>query len=253
MSDASPSAPSIHTFFVALYNNKKDKIHTMISKRLNFFLLLVSFTEAFVSRQRTGWHTAARKPTIPRSMMPLDVVSDAITSATTAPIIADTTNSVMNSLLLATIDGDISKMSDNEFAPVFMGGLTVMFGGLLSVLFVGFIVNSKDLSAKIVADSYAQGADDEEFWKGLSEEERKKTQELLKRIQSNQNNGGGIRSNSSEQEQLPPEPVQVVTEPSVLSTESSSSSASDKARTEEVMMSAPKQEKKVGMFDDYGD
>lgn len=221
----------------------------MMSKRLTVFLLLLSFTEAFVPQQRTGWHTAARKPTISRSMVPLDVVTNAITSTTTAPIV-DTTNAVVNSLIIATVDGDISKMSDNEFAPVFLGGMVVMFGGLLSALFVGFIVNSKDLSAKIVADSYAQGADDKEFWKGLSEEERKKTQDLLKRIQANQNDGGG----SSEQ-QLPPEPVQVVTEPAVVSAEStsSSSSTSNKAKTEEATSPAPKQEKKVGMFDDYGD
>ncbi|GAX29210.1 hypothetical protein FisN_28Lh038 [Fistulifera solaris] len=73
-------------------------------------------------------------------------------------------------------------MSSNEFAPVFMGGIAVMFGGLLSAIFVGLIVDSKNLSAQIVAESYSQGQDDEEFWKGLSEEEKTKAQEILRRV-----------------------------------------------------------------------
>lgn len=89
---------------------------------------------------------------------------------------------VPHDFLIATIDSDIASMSSNEFAPVFMGGIAVMFGGLLSAIFVGVVVDRKDLSAQIVAESYSQGPDDEEFWKGLSEEEKKKAQELLKRI-----------------------------------------------------------------------
>ena len=84
--------------------------------------------------------------------------------------------------LIATIDSDIANMSENEFAPVFMGGIAVMFGGLLSAIFVGIIVDRKDLSAQIVAESYSQGQDDEEFWKGLSAEEKTKAQEILRRV-----------------------------------------------------------------------
>jgi hypothetical protein len=53
---------------------------------------------------------------------------------------------------------------------------------LLSAIFVGLIVDKNDLYASIVADSYAQSAQDEEFWKGLNEEEKIKAQELLRRI-----------------------------------------------------------------------
>ena len=74
------------------------------------------------------------------------------------------------STTLATIDMDIAKLSDNEFAPVFMGAIVVMFGGVLSALIVGFILDKGDLYASVVADSYIQSSDDEEFWKGLSEE-----------------------------------------------------------------------------------
>lgn len=89
---------------------------------------------------------------------------------------------IPHDFLIATIDSDIANMSSNEFAPVFMGGIAVMFGGLLSAVFVGLIVDSKDLSAQIVAESYSQGQDDEEFWKGLSAEEKTKAQEILRRV-----------------------------------------------------------------------
>ena len=52
-----------------------------------------------------------------------------------------------------------------------------MFGGVLSALVVGFILDRGDLYATVAAESYLQGADDEEFWKGLSDEEKKKTLE----------------------------------------------------------------------------
>jgi len=57
-----------------------------------------------------------------------------------------------------------------------------MFGGVLSALVVGFILDRGDLYATVAAESYLQGADDEEFWKGLSDEEKKKTQEVLEKI-----------------------------------------------------------------------
>jgi len=97
----------------------------------------------------------------------------------------------MSSLVLATIDSDISNIPENEFAPVFVGGILVMLGGLLSTVFVGLVVDKKDLYTNIVADSYLQSSDDEEFWKGLSEEERIKTQELLTRMKSSKGGSGG--------------------------------------------------------------
>jgi hypothetical protein len=91
------------------------------------------------------------------------------------------------STTLATIDMDIAKLSDNEFAPIFFGGILVMFGGVMSALIVGFILEKGDLYASVVADSYVQSSDDEEFWKGLSEEERKKAQALIRKVKSNNN------------------------------------------------------------------
>ena len=97
------------------------------------------------------------------------------------------------STTLATIDMDIAKLSDNEFAPIFMGAILVMFGGVLSALIVGFILDKGDLYASIVADSYIQSSDDEEFWKGLSEEEKNKAQALILKVKAN-NDGTSKRS-----------------------------------------------------------
>jgi hypothetical protein len=65
----------------------------------------------------------------------------------------------------------------------------VMFGGILSALVVGFILENGDLYANLAAESYIQSADDEEFWKGLSEEEKKKGQDVLEKIKAAKEGG----------------------------------------------------------------
>jgi hypothetical protein len=85
-------------------------------------------------------------------------------------------------MLISTIDSDIANIPTNEFAPIFMGGIIVMFGGVLSALIVGFILENGNLYANVVADSYAQTEEDEEFWKGLSDEEKKKAQAMIDKL-----------------------------------------------------------------------
>lgn len=149
--------------------------------------------------------------------------------------------------LVATIDSDIAKMSDNEFAPVFLGGVLVMFGGLLSALFVGMVVDRKDLSAQLVADSYAQGADDEEFWKGLSEEEKKKAQEILKRVKEAVNPGEG--SLAEDTTIAPTTTASTTLEESVA--EKLSQPSSSMATTSTATKRSDKSTQNLGMFDDY--
>ena len=88
-----------------------------------------------------------------------------------------------DSLWLATIDADIANIPTNEFRTVFMGGLAVMAGGLLSAVAVGAILEASDGYAAVVAESYDMEAD-EEFWKGLSDEEAKKAREMLARVKA---------------------------------------------------------------------
>lgn len=64
----------------------------------------------------------------------------------------------------------------------------VMIGGLLSTTLLGTIIDKKDLYAKLAAESYADMADDPEFWKqmteGMSPEEKEKAKELMERIKA---------------------------------------------------------------------
>ena len=164
----------------------------------------------------------------------------ATTTTTQRHMLSDTT-AAANSLLIATIDSDIANIPDNEFALVFAGGIVVMFGGLLSALAVGWLIDSRNLYANIVAESYAQGADDEEFWKGLSEEETIKARELLKRLKASKSGGPkdgmeALEVLAGKADSAPTEKVKqtVIAQPS------------DSARD------APSAEKKdAGMFSDY--
>lgn len=138
-----------------------------------------------------------------------------------------------NAFLVATVDQDIAKLSDNEFAPIFAGGILVMFGGIMSALIVGFILESNNSYANVIADSYAQSEDDEEFWKGLSDEEANKTRELLQKLRDSKE---GKKSGSS-------------AEPAVAATAVLEAPASRAP-----MADAPQEveEKKAGdMFSDY--
>jgi hypothetical protein len=57
-----------------------------------------------------------------------------------------------------------------------------MFGGVLSVLIVGFILDRGDLYTNVAAESYLQSSEDEDFWKGLSEEEQNRAKDVLEKI-----------------------------------------------------------------------
>jgi hypothetical protein len=147
---------------------------------------------------------------------------------------------IASSLIVATIDADIANIPTNEFAPIFAGGIAVMFGGLFSALAVGFIIDKRDLYVNIVADSYAQGADDAEFWKGLSEEEKKKTQELLQRLKESKEGGR-------------PSEKAVNTASIATPTITNSAVESNGAKVISVDTSKLQEKKEIGMFSDYGD
>ena len=63
-----------------------------------------------------------------------------------------------------------------------------MVGGLISTTLLGTIIDKKDLYANLAAESYADMADDPEFWKqmteGMSPEEKEKAKELMERIKA---------------------------------------------------------------------
>eukprot|EP00560_Eucampia_antarctica_P005416 CAMPEP_0197837236 /NCGR_PEP_ID=MMETSP1437-20131217/31528_1 /TAXON_ID=49252 ORGANISM="Eucampia antarctica, Strain CCMP1452" /NCGR_SAMPLE_ID=MMETSP1437 /ASSEMBLY_ACC=CAM_ASM_001096 /LENGTH=239 /DNA_ID=CAMNT_0043444113 /DNA_START=74 /DNA_END=793 /DNA_ORIENTATION=- len=98
-------------------------------------------------------------------------------------------SSMMNSpFWLATVSADIDNIPSNEFTTVFAGGIMVMFGGVVSALIVGLILESGDSYASVVADSYEDQKEemirniqeeDEEFWSKLSPEEQEQAKQIL--------------------------------------------------------------------------
>mmetsp|Transcript_26899 Transcript_26899/g.40394 ORF Transcript_26899/g.40394 Transcript_26899/m.40394 type:complete len:133 (-) Transcript_26899:258-656(-) len=74
-----------------------------------------------------------------------------------------------------------------------------MAGGLFSALMVGFLLESNNSYASVVADSYSQQDgiksssgnvdDDEEFWSKLSPEDQVKARELIDKLRASKNGG----------------------------------------------------------------
>lgn len=106
-----------------------------------------------------------------------------------------------------------------------------MIGGVLSTVMVGFLLESGNSYASVVADSYAQGGD-EEFWESLSPEDQVKTRELMEKLrQSKEGKGKGS---------VPAAP----TADAVIAT---------KAVTEPEKLGAGSKKEEISMFSDYED
>mmetsp|Transcript_21802 Transcript_21802/g.31216 ORF Transcript_21802/g.31216 Transcript_21802/m.31216 type:complete len:179 (+) Transcript_21802:16-552(+) len=85
------------------------------------------------------------------------------------------------STLISTIDSDIASIPDDEFRKVFAGGGLIMFGSVLSTIFVGFLVESGGGGyADLVAETYAEQDFDSLDSMGLSAEQKKETEEMLR-------------------------------------------------------------------------
>ena len=142
----------------------------------------------------------------------------------------------LHSLMVATIDADVANIPENEFRSVFMGGIVVMLGGLISSVLVGTIVNSRNLYANIVADSYLQkDGNNQVFWSSMSDEEKKRAQDLVVRLRSS-----GNEADASELEQM--------IGGSGVDDASSSSTAVEKPTSDTEVETS---KKPVDMFSDY--
>ena len=85
------------------------------------------------------------------------------------------------STLISTIDSDIASIPDDEFRKVFAGGGLIMFGSVLSTIFVGFLVESGGGGyADLVAETYAEQDFDSLDSMGLSADQKKETEEMLR-------------------------------------------------------------------------
>jgi hypothetical protein len=199
---------------------------------LSVALAGVSVTNAaFVNPSSTSQHVAFRQSSFqsPTTFRETKTAHSMLDGSMLDGLQGSAMNS-MNSLVLATIDADIANIDDNKFGLVFAGGIAVMVGGVLSALIVGFILERGDLYASVVADSYLQGAQDEEFWKGLSEEEKKKTQELLSKVKASKEGGSSTIDTTAQH---------------------TTSASSDGYKTPQVSVNVSEEKKEVGMFSDY--
>jgi hypothetical protein len=66
----------------------------------------------------------------------------ALTTATPSHAAAAAAAASASSVLLSTIDSDIANIPENEFRTVFAGGIGIMFGSILSTIFVGYLIES---------------------------------------------------------------------------------------------------------------
>lgn len=110
-----------------------------------------------------------------------------------------------------------------------------MAGGVLSAMFVGFLLDKGDLYANLAAESYLQSADNEEFWQNLSDEEQVKARELVVKIKAAKEGGSD-----------PPAGKQEVSSSTTKMASSTTSSSSPVAEPK-----APS--KPTDLFSDYGD
>ncbi len=156
------------------------------------------------------------------------------------------------STFISTISADIDNIPENEFATVFAGGIAVMIGGVFSTVMVGFMLESGNSYASVVADSYEQtaaGAGDEDFWDKLSPEEAEKTRELLAKIRESKE----AKERSGQDTSLETEAEQKISAAftGVGGDAAASTSTVDTKKSEKNDSGAEKKE--VSMFSDYDD
>ncbi|KAL7538158.1 hypothetical protein ACHAXR_008322 [Thalassiosira sp. AJA248-18] len=111
------------------------------------------------------------------------------------------------SSFLATIDSDIASIPDDEFGKVFAGGGAIIFGSILSTIFVGFLVESGDGGyADLVAETYAeQNMEDEaeSFFDSLglkSDEQKKEVTDMVQAFREKKMRKAGTWTEKDEEE-----------------------------------------------------
>jgi hypothetical protein len=192
-------------------------------------------------------------------MMPVD---DYYSSSTTMSILDSLsspssllTHFQSTSNYIATVSADIDSIPNDEFAKVFAGGIVVMIGGVASALMVGFLLESNNSYASVVADSYAQGGD-EEFWESLSPEDQVKAKELiakLKASKSKSKSGGGTDADGADAS-VDDGAVSAVSADTIqVAKEMEGSPTPTPTKQQEAPTEQKKENKVVSMFSDYDD
>lgn len=125
--------------------------------------------------------TSGQITTIPLLLSPMilvDNVSSGLSSATN--IVSTGLSRASSSILISTVDSDIESIPTDEFGKVFAGGIFLMFGGVLSALIVGLILEFGNKYDQVMFDSFMQNeATKQDFLNSLSPEDRIKAEEVL--------------------------------------------------------------------------
>lgn len=92
------------------------------------------------------------------------------------------------STLVATIDSDIASIPEDEFGRVFAGAGVIILGSLLSLVFVGYLIESGGMYADLVAETYVEQdfmtnpEGDKQYLDslGLDEEGKREAEEMVR-------------------------------------------------------------------------
>merc|ERR1712157_478030 len=114
-------------------------------------------------------------------------------------LLATVVDGFTSDIILSTIDSDIASIPQDDFKTVFLGGVVVMFGGVLSAVIVGTALKINNGYGQVIADSYIDGGE-EAFLQGLNDEERVEAEELLRQIRG--------EKETKEKESVPPQQQQ---------------------------------------------
>mmetsp|Transcript_25518 Transcript_25518/g.37695 ORF Transcript_25518/g.37695 Transcript_25518/m.37695 type:complete len:194 (+) Transcript_25518:112-693(+) len=147
---------------------------------------------------------------------------------------------------IATIDSDIANIPQNEFAPVFMGGLGIIFGGFASCFIVAFILDRFDLYKAINGSQNLeqQKSAGKEVWRDMPEESKILMEELTKQLQAKEK--GGDTLTKMEQEGLEIFSLIVPSDEDEASDEDITSNVQDDPSLDPL-----KREKQANIFSDY--
>jgi hypothetical protein len=149
-----------------------------------------------------------------------------------------------SSQIISTVSSDIDSIPTDDFGTVFAGGIAVMIGGVISTLMVGFLLERGDSYASVVAESYAQGGD-EEFWKSLSPEDQEKAREMLEKLRQSKEGANAVGKDEGK---------------SVLSasggesmTEATAAAVEEKSQDKKSDKNEKSKKEAISMFSDYDD
>jgi len=114
------------------------------------------------------------------------------------------------SSFISTIDADIANIPDNEFGKVFAGAGFIMLGSILSTVFVGFLIESTNGYADLVAETYVErelGEDGKESFLDslkMSSDQKAETEEMVRayREKKKKNSGNWTAEDEENKKQL---------------------------------------------------